>query len=403
MNLAVRDIRHNFARFSLTTVGIGMLLMIVMGMGGIYRGLIEDAILLVNRIDADLWVVQYGTRGPFAEISRVPRNLEDRLRAIPGVQSARAFVSHTVQRDHGGKPLRMVVNGLSWPNDNGRWLPLIAGRPLASAHYEMIADRLLGLRIGDSLKLGKDHFTVVGITQGMIGQGGDGLAFFTVSDALAIQFDSSPESIRLERAARRARAMRDDIGNIQPSLMAKADLQSQKLPAVPRAMISAALVKVGTGVDPAAVSARISGWKDVSVHTSHQQRELLLKGTVDRARRQIGLFTSLLVLISAIIMALILYTLTLDKTRDIALLKLMGARNSVILALILQQALILGGLGYLLAFYFGQWIFPYFPRRVIIMPEDLFRLGVIVIVISVLSSLLGIWKAMKIQPNEVLS
>jgi putative ABC transport system permease protein len=102
-------------------------------------------------------------------------------------------------------------------------------------------------------------------------------------------------------------------------------------------------------------------------------------------------------------MALILYTLTLDKTRDIALLKLMGARNSVILALILQQALILGSLGYLLAFYIGQWIFPYFPRRVIIMHEDLFRLGIIVIVISVLSSLLGIWKAMKIQPNEVLS
>ena len=108
MNLAVRDIKHNLARFSLTTVGIGMLLMIVMGMGGIYRGLIEDAILLVNRIDADLWVVQYGTRGPFAEISRVPRNLEDRLRAVPGVQSARSFVSHTVQRDHGGKPLRMA-------------------------------------------------------------------------------------------------------------------------------------------------------------------------------------------------------------------------------------------------------------------------------------------------------
>jgi putative ABC transport system permease protein len=81
----------------------------------------------------------------------------------------------------------------------------------------------------------------------------------------------------------------------------------------------------------------------------------------------------------------------------------MGARNSVILALILQQALILGGLGYLLAFYVGQWIFPYFPRRVIITHEDLFRLGVIVILISVLSSLLGIWKAMKIQPNEVLS
>ncbi|MDQ7784333.1 MAG: FtsX-like permease family protein [Desulfomonilaceae bacterium] len=403
MNLAVRDVRHNLARFSLTTVGIGMLLMIVMGMGGIYRGLIEDAVLLVNRIDADLWIVQHGTRGPFAEISRIPRSLEDRLLVVPGVQSARAFVSHTVQREHGGKPLRMVVNGLSWPQDDGSWLPLVAGRPLEAAHYEMIADKLLGLQLGETLELGKDVYRVVGLTQGMIGQGGDGLAFFTVPDALAIQFDSSAEAIRLERFARKARAVKDDIGKMQPMLMDKAELPSRELPAVPRAMISAVVVKAAPGRDPLEIAELISGWKDVSVHTSDEQKELLLKGTVDRARRQIGLFTALLVLISAIIMALIIYTLTLDKTRDIAMLKLMGARDSVILSLILQQAVLLGGLGYVLAYYFGQWIFPHFPRRVIIMHEDLLRLGMIVIAISVLSSLLGIWKAMKIQPNEVLS
>jgi putative ABC transport system permease protein len=398
MNLALRDIRHNISRFALTAVGVGMLLMIVMGMGGIYRGLIEDAVLLVNKIDADLWVVQYGTRGPFAEISRVQRNLEDRLRAVPGVQSARAFVSHTVQRNHGGRPLRMVINGLSWPIDRGEWLPIVAGRPLKAAHFEMIADKILCLKLGERMKLGKDEYTVVGISSGMIGQGGDGLAFFTVQDALAIQFDTSPEAIRLERLARRARAIQDDVVKIRPSLMDKTDLPSQQLPAVPRAMISAVVVKVAPGADPAKVGKLISGWKDVSVHSSDQQKELLLKGTVDRARRQIGLFTALLVFISGIIMALILYTLTLDKTRDIAMLKLMGARNSVILALILQQAVLLGCLGYVLAYYFGGWIFPHFPRRVIIVPADLLRLGMIVIAISVLSSLLGIWK-----PNEVLS
>ena len=116
MNLALRDIHHNLSRFSLTALGIGMLLMIVMGMGGIYRGLIEEATLLVDRVGADLWVVQYGTRGPFAEISRIPRNLEDRLLAVPGVQSAHAFVTYVVQREHLKKPLRMQVQGLSWPD-----------------------------------------------------------------------------------------------------------------------------------------------------------------------------------------------------------------------------------------------------------------------------------------------
>jgi putative ABC transport system permease protein len=82
MNLPIRDIRHSLGRFVFTAIGIGMLLMIVMGMGGIYRGIVEDATLLVDSIGADLWVVQHGTRGPFAAVSRVPENLADRVASV---------------------------------------------------------------------------------------------------------------------------------------------------------------------------------------------------------------------------------------------------------------------------------------------------------------------------------
>jgi putative ABC transport system permease protein len=103
MNLATKDIRHSLGRFALTAFGIGLLLMIVLGMSGIYRGMIADALVVVDRVGADLWVVQRGTRGPFAEISRVPANLEHRLLAVPGVVSARSFVSHNIQREHNGR------------------------------------------------------------------------------------------------------------------------------------------------------------------------------------------------------------------------------------------------------------------------------------------------------------
>ena len=103
MNLAVKDIRHNLGRFIFTSIGIGMLLMIVMGMGGIYRGIIEDATLLIDNIGADVWIVQHNTRGPFAELSRVPPNLVYRALAIPGVMSCRSFVQHTIQRKNKGK------------------------------------------------------------------------------------------------------------------------------------------------------------------------------------------------------------------------------------------------------------------------------------------------------------
>ena len=121
MNLAFKDIRHNLGRFTLTTFGVGMLLMVVMGMGGIFRGLVDDATLLVDAIDGDIWVVQRDTRGPLAEVSRVPKTLAHRVAAVPGIATSREFVYHTVQREHKGRAIRMAVLGLSWPTDKGDW------------------------------------------------------------------------------------------------------------------------------------------------------------------------------------------------------------------------------------------------------------------------------------------
>ncbi len=403
MNLAIKDIRHNFGRFALTAVGIGMLLMVVMGMGGIYRGVVEDATLLVDRIGADLWIVQRNTRGPFAEQSRVPSNLVYRAASVPGVKSSREFVYHTIQRQCNGKPLRIAVLGLSWPTDKGEWIQLTSGRSLGQGHYEMIVDKTLNLEVGEELILGKEKYTVIGTTDNMISSGGDGIAFFTVADAQAIQFDTPGEAVRLERAARESRGKKFEQAIQQPVMLENAERPSSQLPAIARPQISAVMVTLSSGADLAQVAQIISGWGDVSVYTADGQRELLLKGSVEKVRQQIGLFRILLTLIAAIIMALILYTLTLDKLHSIALLKLIGAPNRVILGLILQQALILGVVGFGIGYLVGRQLFPMFPRRVILANTDLIQLAGIVLGISVLSSMLGIWKAMRVSPNEALS
>jgi putative ABC transport system permease protein len=322
--------------------------------------------------------------------------------AVPGVESAREFVFHTIQRQHRGQPLRMSVLGLSWPLDKGQWLPLIAGRPLAQNHYEMVADKTLGLRLHERIQLGKETYTIVGITSGMVSSGGDGMIFVTVWDSQAIQFDTPGEAIRLERAARDRRGQSHEVFLSQPALTEQLSRPTGELPAVAAPQLSAVVVRVAHGADPAAVAATMSTWGDVSVFTRAGQEELLLQGMVDKARRQLGMFRALLTIIAAIIMALILYTLTLDKLHSIALLKLIGAPNRVILGLILQQAIVLGGVGYGIAYLVGQKLFPRFPRRVVLTNEDLLQLAVIVLGISVLASLLGIWKAMRVEPNEAL-
>lgn len=402
MNLALKDVQHNWGRFSLTAVGLGMMLMIVMGMAGIYRGLIEDATLIVERIGGDLWVVQRDTRGPFAEVSRVPQTLVYRVQAVPGVLTAREFVFHTIQRQHEGKPLRMSVLGLSWPTDKGEWLPLIAGRPLAQNHFEIVVDKSLGFRLHERIKLGKETYNVVGITSGMVSSGGDGMGVVTFSDSQAIQFDSVGEALRLERSARERRSEDIDLFQNQPQLSERFTLPTSQLPAVASPGISAVIARIAPGTNMTEVRDIIASWGDVSVFTKAGQEDLLLQGMVDKARRQLGMFRALLTIIAAVVMALILYTLTLDKLHSIALLKLLGAPNRVILGLLLQEAIALGGMGYVIAWLVGQQLFPYFPRRVVVTNEDLVQLLLIVFAISVLSSLLGIWRAMRVKPTEAL-
>src|SRR5690606_14812750 len=75
MNLAIKDIRFNFMRFALTALGIGFLLLGAIGAIGLYRGIVSDALLVIDRIGADLWVVQGERVGPFSEGSAIPATM----------------------------------------------------------------------------------------------------------------------------------------------------------------------------------------------------------------------------------------------------------------------------------------------------------------------------------------
>ncbi len=218
-----------------------------------------------------------------------------------------------------------------------------------------------------------------------------------------IQFDVTGEAVRLEREARYARGLRSPLGAQQPLLVRQAYKMPAELPAIARPQISAVMLGLAPGADADQVARTISGWGDVSVYSRQGEESLLLHGVVEKARRQIGLFRVLLTIIAAVIMALILYTLTLEKIHSIALLKLIGAPNHMILGLILQQAILLGTVGYVIAYLLGQKIFPKFPRRVILLESDLLQLALIVLGISIVASMLGIWKALHVQPNEALA
>ncbi len=401
MNLALRDVRRHLARFVGTAAGLGLLLSVVVAMQGIYAGMVDDATILTRAMHADLWLVQRDTRGPFAEGSRLDPSVEARAAAVPGVRTARPYTYQLIQREHRGAVMRIALVGLGWPDDPGRSLPLVRGRRLQQPHGEMIVDASLGLGIGEKLMLAGEHYRVVGLTRNALTSGGDSVAFMTVSDAELVAFDQPPEAAVLERQRVVERLRRTDLGRGQPALEDLATDPRWRAPALASPPVAAVLVEA----DPhrlAEVREVMRSWGDVSVYSQSEEEALLLGGVVQRARMQIGIFTAILPLTAAVIVMMVMYNLTLEKTHDLAVLKLMGAPKPRLLGLVLQQAWLLGALGYAVAFALGEIVFPMFPRRVLITETISMVAPIATMAIVTLASILGLTHVMRIDPSRAL-
>lgn len=375
MNLAFRDIAHNLGRFLLTCVGLGLLLGVALAMVGIYRGVVAEALSLSRALAADLWVVEEGTRGPFAEASRLPGDAREAVARLPGVAAAGAVTFRTVEARHAQGVARLQIVG--WEPDRPGGPPgIIAGRGVSRGRFEMVADVSAGLPLNAVLEMGTFRYRVVGHTRGAVSTGGDPLAWITLRDSQELQFRLAPPAARRQIAAGGGQAATDTI--------------------------NAVIAVLHPGADAVQVAAEVRRWKHFSALTNIEQEEVLTRSVVERARRQLGLFTIVLLLVSAVIVSLIVYTLTLDKLRAIATLKLIGAPDRTIVALVVQQALALGLAGFAGGAALLMLVKDNFPRRVVLGPEELIGFGAVVVVICLLASLLGVRLALRIEPAQAL-
>lgn len=395
MDLALQDIRRHLGKFGATIVGVGLLLAIVLTMNGIYRGQISDGLWLIDQVGADLWVVERGRGGPFNEPSKIPEDVWRSVSAVPGVKRAGPFITYTVEREVAGKSQQFTIIGYDPRAGLGGPGRIVQGRAPREPHYEVVADRKIGLAIGDGVRLGNETFTVVGLTKGAVDLGGNPLMYLTLADAQDVLYVQDNEALRSQRAS--------SLRTIEAQGYSPAQAQKMlSLQTSDRHSMSAALVELEDGVNPEAVADHIESWLYLNAFTTEEERELMIRGRLVRMTATIGLFRVLLVIVSIVMISLIVYVLTMEKVKVIATLKLIGAPNWVIGRMILEQSLLLTlpacGLGYLLISLGIGW----FPRTLVLLPSDTLITFAVMFAGGVLASLLGIWQAMKTPESLAL-
>ncbi len=253
---------------------------------------------------------------------------------------------------------------------------IIKGRKIQKQHFEIVVSKQLGYDIGDTITLGRDQYEVVGITQDSVSNSGDYLIFTSLQDAQMLQFTYTNERIRSDE--------RRGISGTNPLL------------------VNAIVASVKFGYDIDAISQEIAKSTYTKTFTTAQQENLLLQKVIKQSSKQIGMFTVILIVVSIVIIGLIIYTMTIEKIKEISIMKLIGIPNTTISGMILQETLVLSLLAYLSGNIFAHSIAEKFPKRVLLEFFDSIMLFVIIVLFSALASLFGIYKVIKTDPAQAI-
>ena len=394
MDLAVKDLRRHLGRFLTTVVGVGLLFGTVLAMNGVYRGVVFEGISLIESLNPDLWVVERFRGGPFSEQSTLAEDFHYSVAAVPGVAQASPYIAYPVEREIRGQSKRFTIIGYDVFGGLGGPNKLTAGRGIGRAHYEAVAHKKLGVPLGEKIPLGLHRYTVVGLTDDVTSPDGEPVVFLSLPDAQEVLFQRDNETVRNQRERLRRSLARNsgaqEAARLLPALQSDTHI------------INAILVKLAPGADRLKVARHIENWLYFSVYTSGEEINLMLRGRLAKARMQLLTFRIILLIVSMVILTLVIYTFTMEKIRSIAIMKLMGAANRVIVRLVLEQSLLLTIGSFIIGWLIIHQTQDFFPRKIFLTPLDESVTFGLALLGGLFASGLGIWQALKTQPALAL-
>src|SRR5690606_16677715 len=176
-------------------------------------------------------------------------------------------------------------------------------RHITHSHYEAVADVATGFELGDRIRIRRHEYRVVGLTRRMVSSGGDPMVFIPLKDAQEAQFLKDNDAVlgQRRRTTTNPALDRPAGGDIAEAMIAAQESNH---------FVNAVLVRTDPLFTPEAVAEPIRRWQRLQVYTRTQMETILIGKLIATSARQIGMFLVILAIVSAAIVAFIIYTMT---------------------------------------------------------------------------------------------
>jgi putative ABC transport system permease protein len=322
----IKDMVYRKARVVLTVISVAALVLLILLMGGMMNGLkmqAKDYVQSVGRQAGSgiVWLSTEGSGSTFAGFSLLDSEYLEPLRQLRGVAKETPLsplIFAQARPVIRGKEKKAVVIGykqgrLGGPSERdlkdtgdpaSPFYPIIGRlfqpsvyedyRPVDTPPPEVIVDEWTGLEIGEFIELSGEELMVVGKTKGRL---------FVFDTPLLFM----------------------DIRTVQNTLLDNV------------IYVNTVLVKAAEDYSEFQLASDIKDRAVVDAHTGDQIVDIILANFVDEPMKGVRALRALLWIAAGVIVAMITYVTTLEKGREIGVLKAIGASDRYVTSLTLKQ------------------------------------------------------------------
>ena len=372
-SLAKKLLLHDRLRFAVAIAGVSVSVMLVLVQVGLYFGFMDTASSLIDASRADLWVGKAGNES-FEFASPFDERALYKVASVPGVERTERVLMNFAQfKLADGGDLGVQIVGIE----------TTPGRAPLLAPWHVVA--------GDANRLAEAGAIVV-----------------DRSEYAKLKIDRVGHATEISGVRAQVVALTQGIRSFTTSPIVFTDMRSARsfMPGLGDDAVTYVLVKVAPGESVAAVKARIDALPHLAAYTTSEMSRRTRAYWSSRTGVGAGFFTTAVlgVIVGFVVVGQILYSGTLQYIREYGTLKAMGARNGMVVRVILAQAMISAAIGFVVGGVLAVGMQAAMTKAnlsVALFPSLYAATLVVTIAMCSLAALLSIVKVLRLDPASV--